>query len=207
MRNSLIPLMSFAIAVALSMLTVSPRALARRAPQQATGCTAKATAKSATAKVTKFNVVVQDVQVQVDASDSSVLDVSAVFGLRGTLEVKFKDGTLASFGLLGETPLKPPTQTKNYTGAVSKLEKGFNPFGSPAGPVVAAIKKAAQQWKKDYPEKFNNVESETVEIRSGEVSIKGSYTCKSNGAGSFDPILRADVPIDKNGDGGGTVSQ
>jgi hypothetical protein len=207
MKQSIVPLISFAVAVALSMLTVSPRALARRAPQQATGCTAKATAKSATANVAKFDVAVTDVQVQVDASDSSVLKVSASFGLTGSLELTYPaPRPPASFGLSSETPLKPAAQTKNYSGAVSKLETGFAPFGAPAGTILAGVKKAVDQWKKDRPEAFKGVSTEQVVITKGELNITGSYNCKSGGAGSFTP-LSGDVPIDKTGSGKATISQ
>jgi hypothetical protein len=208
MKNYWVPIGSFALAVALSILTTAPRAIAHRAPQSATSCTAAATAKSATAKVDKYAVTVTDVQVQVDASDSSTLKVSAKFGLRGQANVNFPPPQFGKvFGLFWETEL-PPEQKKDYQGAVSKLETGFGPFSADATKVLAGSKKALDQWKKDRPDDFKGATSIDILINAqlADLTIKGSYICKKTGAGKFTNLL-GDVPVDKTGSGGATISQ
>jgi hypothetical protein len=210
MKNSWIPLVSFALAILISAVAAPPKVLGRRLPTDPTDCNASGTVQSAHAKATAYDIVYDQIQVQVDASDSSTLKINAIFGMRAPLDINFPPpqtslGTL----LFWNTDLKPAAQTKDYTGAISKLETDFKAFSIDGKTVLGGAKRALAQKKKDSPDLFAGSTGTTLSFyptQQADLTITGTYVCKKNGQGKL-TALNGDVPLTDKGNGEATCKQ
>ncbi len=206
LRRAAVPGGAFALALLLAALA-GPASFvhALRRPQAATPCTAKAEVKAATLQVIKFDFLLTDLAIQVDATGPSKLVVTPTLEVRADAELVHTPQPNHVYPFMKLTlDFHPKSQDKSYKAAVSKLEKDFKPFGVPAKDMWNALDKRIQEIKKDRPEE-KGASAIIRTVRSSFWIVNGTYVCTDTKMGTFTPNDEKRVNIDANGDGKGTL--